>query len=140
LDTGERSEGVLERIHDMPAGTLGFEAVGEVDDDDVEKVLGPALRQWVAERGKIRLLYLLGPRLEEFEGDAISENAKFVARHPTVFERVAVVSDDEWLRPAIRALSILLPGEVKVFPIRELTAAKKWLADGLDAGGSPGPG
>ncbi len=128
---------MLKRMRDMPPGTLGFEAVGEVDDDDVEDVLVPALRQWTAERGKIRLLYLLGSRLEEY--DAMSENAKFVARHPTAFERVAVVSDEEWLRPAIKALSVLLPGEAKAFPIRELTAAKRWLAEGLDPGGSPGP-
>jgi len=30
---------MLKKMHDMPAGTLGFEAVGEVDDDDVEDVL-----------------------------------------------------------------------------------------------------
>jgi hypothetical protein len=130
---------MLKQINDMPAGTLGFEAVGEVDDDDVEKVLVPALRQWVAERGKIRLLYVLGPRLREFEGDAVSENAKFVARHPTAFERVAVVSDEEWLRPAMKALSLLLPGEARGFPVRQLTAAKRWLTEDLDAGGSADP-
>jgi hypothetical protein len=134
------SKDMLKKIYDMPAGTLGFEAVGEVDDDDVEDVLAPALSQWVASRGKVRLLYVLGPRLKEFEGDAVSENAKFVARHPTAFERVAVVSDEEWLRPAIKALSLLIPGEAKAFPVRQLTAAKSWLAEGLDSGGSPAPG
>jgi hypothetical protein len=129
---------MLKKMYDMPPGTLGFEAVGEVDDDDVEDVLAPALRQWTAERGKIRLLYLLGSRLDEFEGDAISENAKFVARHPSAFERVAVVSDEEWLGRAIRALSLLLPGQAKAFPVRELAAAKTWLAEGLDPrGGQP---
>jgi hypothetical protein len=127
---------MLKKIYDMPAGTLGFEAVGEVDDDDVEKVLTPALSRWVAERGKIRLLYVLGQRLEEFEGDAVSENAKFVARHPTAFEKLAVVSDEDWLRPAIRALSLLLPGEAKAFPVRQLAEAKTWLAEGLDASGN----
>jgi uncharacterized protein YdhG (YjbR/CyaY superfamily) len=34
---------MLKRIYDMPAGTLGFAAAGEVEDDDVEKVLSPAL-------------------------------------------------------------------------------------------------
>lgn len=130
---------MLKQLHDVPPGTLGFEAVGEVEDDDVEEVLLPALRRWVAERGTIRLLYVLGPRLEEFEGDAVSENAKFLARHPAAFERVAVVSDEGWLPLAIKTLSILLPGQAKAFPVRELTAAKRWLADGLDADGNPQP-
>ena len=126
---------MLKGISHMPPGTLGFEAVGEVDDDDIEDVLAPALKRWVAERGKIRLLYVLGPRMEEFEGDAVSENTKFLARHPTAFERIAVVSDEEWLRPAIKALSLLLPGEAKAFPVRQLSDAKNWLAEGLDVNG-----
>lgn len=130
---------MLKQIDDMPVGTLGFEAVGEVDDDDVEDVLVPALRQRVAERGTIRLLYVLGPRLQEYEGDAISANAKFLARHPAAFERVAVVSDEGWLPMAIRSLSILLPGQAKAFPVRELGAARRWLAEGLDADGAPDP-
>jgi hypothetical protein len=41
------------------------------------------------------------------------------------------------LRPAIKALSLLLPGEAKSFPVRHLSAAKEWLAEGLDAAGAP---
>jgi hypothetical protein len=129
---------MLKRIYDVPTGTLGFSATGEVDDDDVEKVLVPALDEWVAQRGKVRLLYVLGPRMKEYEGDAVSENAKFVARHPTAFERIAVVSDEEWLRPAIKTLSLLMPGQAKAFPVRQMAAAKQWLGEGLDEGGSPG--
>ena len=43
---------MLKKIYDMPARALGFEAVSEVDDDDVDKVLAPALRRWMAERGR----------------------------------------------------------------------------------------
>jgi|tagenome__1003787_1003787.scaffolds.fasta_scaffold20089881_2 hypothetical protein len=30
---------MLKELYDMPVGTLGCEAVGEVDDDDVEDIL-----------------------------------------------------------------------------------------------------
>ena len=32
------------------------------------------------------------------------------------------------MRPALRALSFLLPGKAKGFPVRELADAKAWLA------------
>ena len=57
---------------------------------------------------KLRLLYLLGPDAGELEGDALRADTGFRARHATSFERVAVVSDEDWVRPALRALSILL--------------------------------
>ncbi len=53
----------------------------------------------------------------------------FRARYATKFDRVAVVSDEDWIRPAMRGLSFLLPGKAKAFPVHELAEAKTWLAD-----------
>jgi SpoIIAA-like len=119
----------LRRIEDMPPGTVGFEAVGEVQDDDWEEEVEPVLRSAMAEGQKIRLLYLLGAEAREVEGDAMSADTGFRARFATSFERVAVVSDESWMRPAMRGLSFLLPGKAKAFPVADLEAAKAWLAE-----------
>jgi hypothetical protein len=39
---------MLRRMQDMPVGTLGFEAVGEVEDDDWEETVEPVLRREIA--------------------------------------------------------------------------------------------
>ena len=44
----------------MPVGTIGFEAVGEVEDDDWEEAVEPVLRREIAEGRNVRLLYLIG--------------------------------------------------------------------------------
>jgi SpoIIAA-like len=119
----------LRRIDDMPPGTIGFEAIGEVEDDDWEKQVEPVLRREMAEDQKIRLLYLLGPEAREVEGDAMTADTSFRARFATSFDRVAVVSDETWMRPAMRALSFLLPGKAKAFPVAKLADAKAWLAE-----------
>jgi hypothetical protein len=67
--------------------------------------------------------------VREIEGDAAGAGAKFQARHATSFERVAVVSDEDWLRPAFAALSFMLPGKAKGFRVADLAAAKAWLAE-----------
>ena len=127
---------MLKRIPDMPAGTVGFEAIGKVDDDDFERAVEPVLREEIAAGHKIRLLYLLGPGMREYEGDTLAEDMKFASRHPTSYERVAVVSDEDWLRPALRVLSVLVPGQLRAFPVKQLAGATEWLAsdDGSDAG------
>lgn len=119
---------MLRQMSDMPVGTIGFEAVGTVDDDDFEHVVEPALRRQIAAGHPIRLLYLLGVGLSDYEGDALAEEMKFAARHPTAYERVAVVSDEDWLRPALRVLSVLVPGQLRAFPVARLAAARDWLA------------
>ena len=66
---------------DMPAGTIGFEAIGEVEDDDWEETVEPVLRQEIADGREVRLLYLIGREAREVEGDAMSADAGFRARH-----------------------------------------------------------
>ena len=120
---------MLRQITDMPAGTIGFEAIGEVEDDDHwEKTVEPVLRREIADGRKVRLLYVLGPGTREVEGDALKADAGFRARHASSFDRVAVVSDKDWVRPALGALSFMLPGKAKGFRVRDLADAKTWLA------------
>jgi hypothetical protein len=123
---------MLRPMADMPAGTIGFEAIGEIEDDDWEEAVEPVLRREVADGRKIRLLYLLGPEARDVEGDAMKADTGFRARHAQSFDRVAVVSDEDWMRPALRGLSFLLPGKARGFHVRELAAAKMWLAEGVD--------
>jgi hypothetical protein len=123
---------MLRRMEDMPVGTLGFEAVGEVEDDDWEETVEPVLRREIAAGAKVRLLYLLGPEARDVEGDAMKADTGFRARHADAFERVAVVSDETWMKPAVKALSFLMPGKAKAFPVRDLAAAKAWLGEGQD--------
>lgn len=123
---------MLRPMTGMPAGTIGFEAVGEVEDDDWEQTVEPVLRREIADGRKVRLLYLLGPKARDVEGDAMRADTGFRARHATSFDRVAVVSDEDWIRPALRALSFLLPGKARGFRVPELAAAKTWLAEGVD--------
>jgi len=119
---------MLKQLADMPAGTVGFQAIGKVDDDDFEHAVEPVLRREVAAGRKLRLLYLLGPELSEYDGDTLGEEMKFAARHPTAYERVAVVSDEDWLRPALRVLSVLVPGQLRAFPVAQLAEARDWLS------------
>lgn len=113
----------------MPAGTFGFEAVGEVEDDDWEETVEPVLREEIAAGRDVRLLYLIGIEAREVEGDAMKADTGFRMRHASSFKRVAVVSDENWMRPALRALSFLVPGKAHGFRVRDLAAAKAWLAE-----------
>src|SRR4051812_46423964 len=121
---------MLRRIDEMPIGTIGFTAVGEVEDDDWEEAGEPVLRQRVAAGGKVRLVYLVGPEGTDVEGDAMKGDGRLPARHAGAFERVAIVADESWVKPAIKAWSILMPGKARAFAVHDLPAAKTWLAEG----------
>ena len=53
----------------MPPGVLGFEAVDDVEKEDYENVLLPAVEAAIAKDGKVRLLYVLGHEFDDYEGE-----------------------------------------------------------------------
>ena len=122
---------MLRQMNDMPAGTIGFEAIGEIEDDDWEDAIEPLLRREIAAGKKVRLLYLLGPEAD-VEGDAMKAHTGFRASHAKSFERVAVVADENWMKAALKAESLLLPGSARAFAVHDLPAAKAWLAEGIE--------
>ena len=126
---------MIRLLRDMPAGVLGLEAVDDVEEDDYEDVVVPAVEAAIAEHGKVRLVYVLGPEFDEYEGEAVWEDLKLGARNPTAFERIAVVTDARWVGPAIKVFSVLWPGQARAFPLEELESAKQWAAS--DKAGQP---
>ena len=119
---------MIRLLGDMPAGVLGLEAVDDVEKEDYENVIVPAVDAAIAEHGKVRLVYVLGPEFDDYEGAAAWEDLKLGARHPASFERIAIVTDARWAGPAIRVFSVLWPGQARAFPLVALESAKAWAA------------
>jgi hypothetical protein len=120
---------MIEQLEGMPPGVLGFQAKGDVEADDYRDVLRPTIDEAIEEHGKIRVLYVLGPEFDEYEGGAMFEDTKLGFSHPLAFERCAVVTDARWAGPALRVFSALWPGIFRAFPLADLEAAKSWLAE-----------
>jgi SpoIIAA-like len=124
---------VIERLEDMPPGTLGFRAAGEIEREDYADVLVPALNQAVDGGDGLRTLYVI-EKLDEIEPAALWADAKLGAnlgvRHREAWVRSAIVSDIEWIVRATNLFAWMIPGEARVFPLAELEQAKTWVAGG----------
>jgi hypothetical protein len=119
---------VIEPIESAPPGVIAFRAVGKVEADDYEEVLTPAIETASSEHGKIRLVYELGPEYDGYAAGAAWEDMKLWAPHLRSWERCAVVTDHRLIGDAVRAFAMLMPGEVKVFPVAGLDDAMSWAA------------
>jgi hypothetical protein len=118
---------MLKVIDDMPPGTIGFEASGKVTDDEYREVLVPAVKA-ATEAGGVRLLCVLADGTSYSPG-AVWADTKLWAGNLRSWQRVAVVSDADWLENAVKALGWLMPGEVRVFDDDDVEDAKKWLTE-----------
>jgi SpoIIAA-like len=120
---------VVEVIADMPSGTLGFRVSGRLTRADYD-VLVPPLREAVEAGKRLRVLYAIGPELHTEPG-ALWEDLKLDVelgiRHRDAWERIAVVTDLDWLWRAFELFSWMVPGEMRLFRESEFERAKTWL-------------
>ena len=94
-------------LRDMPPGTVGVAATGKVTEDDYREVLEPALRQAQEQHRDLRLLYVLADEFDGYSPGAMWQDTKLWAKHLKGWERIAIVSDKDWLENAIDAAKII---------------------------------
>jgi hypothetical protein len=121
---------MVERIEDVPAGTIGFRASGRLTVEDYREVLVPTLREAV-DSGEVRMLFVLSD-FEDLEPRAWIEDAKTgfelgFLKH-SAWKRSAVVTDADWVEKAFRMFGWMSPGEIKVFGLDQEGEATAWVA------------
>jgi hypothetical protein len=130
-EVGPKLAAMVERIADMPPGTVGFRAAGEIEREDYDEVLTPELRRALERGGGLRTLYVIED-LDEIEPGALWADAKLGfnlgIRHHQAWVRSAIVTDIEWMARATKLFAWMIPGEARVFPLAELDQAKTWVA------------
>jgi hypothetical protein len=57
------------------------------------------------------------------------DDAKLGMKHLTGWEKMALVSDVEWIRRAVKIFGLAIPGHIRVFHNSELAEAKRWVAE-----------
>ena len=51
-----------------------------------------------------------------------------VLPHHSVFKRIAIVTDTDWITHTLHAMAWIVPGELAVFRLDEIERAKQWAA------------
>ncbi len=120
---------MIEVMTDLPERVLGLKASGEVTAEDYKTVLVPAVEEQLTRHKKVRLLYVFGEEFKGYTGGAAWEDAKVGMKHLTSFERVAVVTDVDWIENVIKAFGFAVPGEVRVFDDDDFEAARQWISE-----------
>ncbi|WP_327091748.1 STAS/SEC14 domain-containing protein [Nonomuraea sp. NBC_01738] len=118
---------MLEPITGLPDGTIGFRAIGEITADDYQGTLLPNLDQALLDHEKVWLLFELGTEFKGYTLDALWADLRLGIEKFAAFERVALVTDLDWVRQAVSALGFLIPVKVRVFGTADEDAGRRWL-------------
>jgi hypothetical protein len=118
---------MIKQLQHMPAGTVGVAASGKVTAEDYRDVLVPMLAT-ALEQGGVRLLYVVEDDTSFTPGAAMAD-VRLAFKSLKGWERIAVVTDADWIENSIKAFGWMMPGEVRVFDDDEVDDAKRWLTE-----------
>ncbi|MFB7883748.1 STAS/SEC14 domain-containing protein [Microbacterium sp. NPDC056057] len=121
---------MIESLHGLPDGVIGFRAVGAVDASDYVGSLDPAIDAAVDAGRKVNLVYVLGDEFERYSLGALWQDAKLEGKPAHVWGRIALVTDHSLIGEVIHGISFLFPCELRIFAVSALDDAIAWAAEG----------
>lgn len=118
---------MIEQLKNFPENVLAFVCEGRVTKEDYKSALIPAVESALSKAGKLRLYYETAADFAGLETGAIWEDFRVGVEHITRWERIAVVSDVEWIRHTMQFFGFLMPGTVKLFSRSDAANAREWI-------------
>jgi hypothetical protein len=122
---------MIEPIDALPSGTLGFRCSGRITGEEMQRLVIPPIEAALLEFDRIKALVVLEPGFEGLNLEAAWDDTALGLRHWDGFDRLAVVTDLAWARHGMRAMALLLPCPVHLFPLAEQDNARRWLSESL---------
>jgi hypothetical protein len=120
---------MIEIISDLPDHVIGITAKGNVTGTDYESVIIPLVEEKLKKHPKVSLFYHIGHEFTGMDAEAMWEDTKVGLRHFKAWEKIAVVSDVDWIRWAMNIFGVAMPGQVRMFANDQLAEARKWVSE-----------
>jgi hypothetical protein len=121
---------VIEKVTDLPAGTLGFRASGRITSEEYRQMIEPIYA--ALERGdKLKIYFELADDFHGLDSGALWQDMKAAGsvglKHRSSWERMALITDKDWVRHGASAFGWLAPGELRLFEPSDRDEARAWL-------------
>lgn len=124
----KRCNDLIQTDESAPEGVVIAEAQGRVTARDYSEVLMPAIERAASSAEKISFLYIFADDFAGYEGEAAMEDARLGIGHWASFERIELVTDNDAYRGLAHVFGFLMPGEVRVFDLEDVSEARSWIS------------
>jgi len=120
---------VIELLKDFPDNVTALICHGQVTKADYETVLIPDVTERLARHNKVRIYYELAPDFQGYDPGAMWDDAKLGFSHFLSWERLALVTDVDWVKHSVKLFGFLMPAQLRVFPRAEAATAREWIIE-----------
>ena len=101
---------MVELLKDFPPHVVAYKATGEINKEEYEKQVMASVDEVAATYGSINFLVLLETNLKDYSAATFMQYLKVSFEQFTKWNRMAIVTDERWVRKAYDMLSPLVHG------------------------------
>jgi hypothetical protein len=123
---------MVELLKEFPPYVAAYKASGAISKEEYERVVMNRVDEVAANYDKINFLVLLETPMENYSIGALIDYLKVSFEYFSKWNRMAIVTDEEWVRKAYKMLSHLVHGEIRGYELKEFTSAKEWVSAELE--------
>lgn len=123
---------MVELLTGFPPHVAAYRASGIVHKEEYEQVVMARVDEVAAKYGKINFLVLLQTDVGNYSFGAFIDYLKVSFEHFSKWNRMAIVTDQNWVRKAYEVLSLLVHGEIRGYELKEFEEAKQWVSGPLE--------
>jgi hypothetical protein len=117
---------MIKQFTDFPGNVVAFACQGRVTKADYDAVLVPAVTNALRTHNKLRLYYETSADFALDPG-AAWEDFKVGMQSFTRWDRIALVTDVEWIKHIAHFFGFLMPATTKVFSLADAARAREWI-------------
>lgn len=122
------SAAMIKLLPGLPDNVVGVVASGELTGRDYEQVK-MAVNSAVQTVGRVRLLIQMAPGFTGHTADASWSEARMGVTRLTDWEKIAVVTDEGWIRGTVVLFRLFASCPVKIFGNDALAEATAWIVE-----------
>ena len=111
---------MIKLLSGFPDEVVAVACEGRVTRKDYDDVLVPAVTAALRDHAQVRLYYEITPQFSGIEAGAMWEDFRVGMEHLARWERIAVVTEVDWIHHTINAFRFLLPGRIPSFPLERI--------------------
>lgn len=119
---------MVELLTDFPPHVAAYRAWGAISKEEYERMVMARVDEVANTFGKINFLVLLETPMHNYSISAFIDYLKVSFEHFTKWERMAIVTNEQWVRQAYKMLSHIVHGEIKGYELKDMDKAKAWVS------------
>jgi hypothetical protein len=117
-------------LNNLPQQVVGIELSGEVTKDEYDRVY-PEVEKLVKRQDEINYLVVVNTEIKNLTLGVWWDDFKLAMKHVTKWNKVAIVSDENFVRNATDMLGFEYPGDSRSFSLAQMNSAIAWVSENI---------